>query len=40
MKLEVSDSSYFRGKSSFGDDGAQNMFVYQLTIDTLEFKKR
>ena len=28
--------SYFLGNIFFGDDGFQNMFVYQLTFSTLE----
>ena len=32
-------SSYFPGEIFFGDDGFQNMFVYQLTFNTLELKK-
>ena len=28
VKLEVFDSSYFLGKTFFGDDGSQNMFDY------------
>ena len=39
MKLEPLDSSYFHSKTFFGDDGFQNMFVYQATFNTLEFKK-
>ena len=36
-ELQVFDSSYFHGKTFFffGDDGFQNMFVYQETLDTL-----
>ena len=40
VKLEVFDSSYFLGKTFFGDDGSQNMFDYQPTLDMLEFKKK
>ena len=32
------DLSYFLGKSFFGDDGFQNMFVCQQTFNLLEFK--
>ena len=28
VKLEVFDSSYFLGKTFFGNDGFQNMFDY------------
>ena len=38
-KLRAFNSSYFHGKIFFGDDGSQNMFVYQPTLDTLELKK-
>ena len=34
------DLNYFLDKSSFCDDGFQNMFVYQPTLDTLELKKQ
>ena len=35
-ELQMFDSSYFHGKTFFfGDDGFQNMFVYQETLDTL-----
>ena len=30
-KLQKFDSSYFRGKNYFGDDGTQNYFVFQPT---------
>lgn len=33
------DLSYSLGKNLFGDDGFQNLFVYQLTLDTIEIKK-
>ena len=39
MKLQVFYSSYFHGKNYFGDDGFQNMFVYQVTFNTLELIK-
>ena len=31
--------SYFLGKTFFNDDGFQNMFVYEPTLNMLEFKK-
>ena len=37
MKLQT-DLSYFVAKNFFGDDGFQNMFVYQPTLDTLKLK--
>ena len=37
-KLKAFDLSYFRGKTFFGNDGSQNMFVYQPTLDTLKTK--
>ena len=37
--LEAFDSSCFHGKNLFGDDGFQNIFVYQPTFNTLELKK-
>ena len=30
VKLGAFNSNYFHGKIFFGDDGSQNMFVYQL----------
>ena len=39
VKLEASDLSYCHGKNFVGDDGCQNMFVYQPTLTTLELKK-
>ena len=39
MKPEAFDSSCFHGKSFFGNDGFQNIFVRQPTLDTLELKK-
>ena len=38
VKLEMHDL-YFLGKSFFGDDCSQNLFVYQPTHSTLESKK-
>ena len=35
----VIDTSYFRGKIFIGNDGSQNCFVYQPTLDALELKK-
>ena len=35
-KLEAFDSSYFRGKSHFEDDGIQNYLVFQLTCSYLK----
>ena len=40
MKLEAFDWSYFHGKFLFGDDGFQNVLIYQPTFNTLELKKR
>ena len=34
-KLETNDLSYYLGKNIFGDDGSQNMFVYQPNLSTL-----
>ena len=39
MKLEAFDLSYFHGKFLFGDDGFQNVLIYQPTFNTLELKK-
>ena len=39
MKLQAFDSSYFCGKTFFGDDGFQNVLVYQPRFNTLEIKK-
>ena len=39
VKLQTHDLSFFLGKFLFGDDGFQDIFVYQLTLDTLELKK-
>ena len=39
MKFQELDTSYFHGKNFFGDDGFQNIFVYQPTFNTLELKK-
>ena len=38
-KLETNDLSYYLGKNIFGDDGSQNMFVYQPNLSTLQLKK-
>ena len=38
VKLETNDLNYFLGKIFFGDDGSQNMFVYQPTFNMLELK--
>ena len=38
VKLETNDLNYFLGKNFFGDDGSQNMFVYQPTFNMLELK--
>ena len=35
-KLQAFDSSYFRGKSHFEDDGIQNYLVFQLTCSYLK----
>ena len=34
LKFQPFDSSYFQGKIFFGDDGFQNMFVYQPVSNT------
>ena len=39
VKLETHDLSYLLGKNFFGDDGSQNMFIYQPKLSTLELKK-
>ena len=41
VKLQTHDLCYFLGKIFFGDDGFQNMFVYQPKpkLDTLELKE-
>ena len=39
VKLKTHDLSYILGKNFLGDDGSQNMFVYQPTLSTLELKK-
>ena len=36
MKRHTHD---FLGKNFLGDDGSQNMIVYQLTLDILELQK-
>ena len=38
MKLQAFDSSFFHGKSLDGDDGLQNMFLYQLAFNMLDLK--
>ena len=38
MKIKTYDLHYLIGKNIFGDDGSQNMFVYQPTFNTLELK--
>ena len=38
VKKETRDLSYFLGKISSGDDGSENMFVYQPAFITLEIK--
>ena len=38
VQLQTHVLSYFYG-NFFGDDGFQNMFVYQLTLDILELKE-
>ena len=40
VKLQKHDLSFFLGKNLFGDNGFQNMFVYQPTFYALELKKR
>ena len=37
MKLQTHDLSFF--KTFFGDDGFQNVFFYQQTLDKLELEK-
>ena len=39
VKLETHGVSYFLGKKFLGDNGPQNMFIYQPTYNTLELKK-
>ena len=39
VKLETRDSNFFLAKYFFGDDGFQNMFVYEPILDTLDLKK-
>ena len=39
MKLKTLQISCFLGKSFFGDDGFQYMFVYKATLDTLELNE-
>ena len=36
VKLQTHDLTFFLAKKVFGDDGLQNMFVYQPTDDTLK----
>ena len=38
IKLKTYDLIHFLGKIFFGDDGFQNMFVYQPTFNPLELK--
>ena len=38
VKHQAFDSSYFHGKSFFGDDGYQKIFVYQPTLNMLPSK--
>ena len=38
-KPQTFDLTYFLGKTFFGDNGFQNMFVYQPTLNTFELKK-
>ena len=42
LKLQAFDLTFwgFFGKHFFGDDGFQNIFVYQPTLNMLELKKR
>ena len=37
--MKTFDLSYFLGKNVFGDEGFQNMFVYQPVFSTLELKE-
>ena len=39
VKLQTHNLSYFLGKKFFDDDGFQNLFVYQPTLDILELKQ-
>ena len=39
VKLQTLDLSYFLGQNFFGDDGFQNMFVYQPALSMLELKR-
>ena len=36
---ETANGSYFLCKNSFGDDGSQNLLVYQPRFHNLELKK-
>ena len=38
--MQIFDLSCFLVQKFFGDDGFQNMFVYQLTFSTLDIKKQ
>ena len=40
LKSYIFYVSNFLGKNFFGDDGFQIMFVYQSTINTLDFQRK
>ena len=40
LKLQVFDSSYFRGKSHFEDDGMQNYLLFQPSRRYFKKKKK
>ena len=39
IKLQTHDFHHTLGKNVFGDDGFQNVFFYQPTVNTLELKE-
>ena len=39
MKLQTHDLSCFLGRKFYGDDGFQNIFVYQPLFSMLELRK-
>ena len=39
MKLQTQDLRYLLGENNFGEDGFQNILVYQRTFDMLKLKK-
>ena len=40
MKLQTNDLSYFHGRDFFGDNGFQNMFVYEPTFNMSELNRQ